>query len=96
MQFRLAFRRNHLADARVQSIRSASIGLKFAASLAGRYPNNTPTPQETTSATKTAVQEILMAMVFWTHQVADQIIPSAISTPTTAPAKLMKKASSKN
>lgn len=37
-----------------------------------------------------------MAMTFWTNQVTDQTIPSAISTPTTAPAKLMKNASNKN
>ena len=34
------------------------MGFRFAASLAGRYPNSTPTPLETTSATATAVQEI--------------------------------------
>src|SRR5437868_7897174 len=81
---------------RYYSIRNASIGLKFAASLAGRYPNSTPTPQETTSATATAIQGIPRGTVFPGRRATDQITASAIATPTIAPTKLMKNASKRN
>ena len=82
-------------DEKCHSIRSASIGFKFAASLAGRYPNSTPTPLETTSATTTAIQEIPSGtMLQSTAGPTRRVQRSHYSA--TAPAKLMKNASNRN